>query len=139
MEEQIRQFCDLLIARLEEEFSDSRTDVHVSLDLERGVLAASDDEGELFVQRQIRSLTGINPDDARSEVSGMLKADLGTRRDELENLPLPKPYDIVFELSGEEHEENLLTIDSDLIFLDSDLMEGLDSDLDTFWQDLSRE
>ena len=139
MEEQIRQFCDSLIARLEEEFSDITTDVHVSIDRERGVLAASDDEGELFIQRQMESLISINPDDVHSEVVRVLKKDLEDRREQLENLPLPKPYDIVFELSGEDHEENLLTIDSDLIFLDADLMKGLSDDLDTFWTSLSEE
>lgn len=138
MEEQIREFCDLLIARLEEEFSDSTTDVHISIDHERGMLTASNDDGELFVQRQIEPIMSVSSDDAQSRVVEILKNDLEVKREQLDNLPLPKPYDVVLELSGEDHEENLLTIDSDLIFLDSDLMEGLDDDLDKFWDKLNK-
>lgn len=137
MEEKIRHFCDLLLERLEEEFSDRATDVHISLDGVRGALAASDDEGELFVQRQLEELIGIVPAEAHALAKGVFKTYFEERREQLENLPILKPFDIVFEVMGEDNEENILTVDSDMIFLDSEIMEGLSDDLDSFWQSLS--
>ena len=139
MEEQVRHFCESLIARLEGEFSGFVTDVHIVYDRDRRVLVASDDEGEPYAQSQMDFPDGTTPENARPDLEKALKDAFEAQREQLENLPLQKPYDIVFGFLGTESEENLLTVDSDLIFLDSELMAGLSSDLDAFWESLSKE
>ena len=139
MQEQIKQFCESLIARLEDEYSDHTTDVHISFEEESRLLVAADDDGEQYVRMQINIISAQSFVDIHSDIEKALYAHLDSRREQLENLPLPKPFDFVYGSQDADVEENLLTINSDLIFFDSELMDDLSSDLDAFWEALSRE
>ncbi|MDQ9828247.1 hypothetical protein RFX70_05355, partial [Acinetobacter baumannii] len=58
-------------------------------------------------------------------------------KDVTEEVAVLKPYSYV--LMGEDHETitDLYLVDDDTIVISGDLMQGLDSDLEKFWEELS--
>ena len=58
--------------------------------------------------------------------------------DVVENMSILKPYSFVLEDDDKEHIAELYLVDDDIAIIGGDLMEGLDKDLDDFFDELMK-
>ena len=72
------------------------------------------------------------------DIQPLLRKILSRMDEELHALPLLKPFSFV--LIGEDKETlaDLYLVDNETIMISGDLMQGLDEDLDQFWEELSK-
>ena len=57
----------------------------------------------------------------------------------VDNMGILKPYSLVLEDDDKEHVGELYVADDDTVIIDSELMAGLDKDLDDFFENLLKE
>ena len=69
----------------------------------------------------------------------MLRNILKRMRNTVDNLGILKPYSFTLENDDRENIAELYVADDETIIIDGDLMEGLDKDLDSFFDKLMKE
>ena len=115
------------------------TDIHMQADMESGQLVISDDDDAVLVEQQIPEWESANPENFYTDVEIALKRVLNQLREEgaLENVKILKPYSFVLEDSTKETVAELLMMDDEeTLFLNDELLKGLDEELNTFLKDL---
>ena len=115
------------------------TDIHMQVDMESGRLVISDDDDAVLAEQQIPEWESANPENFYTDVEIALKRVLNQLREEgaLENLKILKPYSFVLEDSTKETVAELLMMDDEeTLFLNDELLKGLDEELNTFLKDL---
>lgn len=115
------------------------TDIHMQADMESGQLVISDDDDIVLAEQQVPEWESANPENFYTDVEIALKRALNQLREEgaLESVKILKPYSFVLEDSTKETVAELLMMDDEeTLFLNDELLKGLDEELNTFLKDL---
>ena len=117
----------------------SLTDIHIRVSQDSGELRAFDDDDQEITRCVVEQWIECKDENFYEDVAKILRDALRKNSETIDNLGILKPYSFVLEDDEKEHLGELYLADDDTIIVGGDLMEGLDSDLDSFLQDLIKE
>ena len=115
------------------------TDIHVRVSQESGEMVAFDDDDKEITRCVVEQWIENNDEDFYESVHDILTTTFASMSKTLENLGILKPYSFVLENDEKEGIAELYLADDDTIIIGKDLMEGLDTDLDSFFDSLMKE
>lgn len=115
------------------------TDIHVRVSQDSGELLAFDDDDHEITRCVVEQWIDNKDDNFYDEVAKCLRQLLRKNADTIDALGILKPFSFVLEDDDKENLGELYLADDDTVILGGDLMEGLDSDLDDFLDDLLKE
>ncbi len=113
------------------------TDIFLQVKQESGELLIFNDSDEELTRCVVEEWIGNTGETFYDEVQDVLHEALAHFKDIAENFNVLKPYSFV--LIGEDKETiaDVYVVDDDIIVLSGQLMEGLNDDLEKFWEDLA--
>ena len=135
----IRKVAQKFPAQLSEEDNTVLTDIHVRVSQDSGELLAFDDEDNEITRCVVEQWIDNKDENFYDEVAKTLRDVMRKNSETIDNLGILKPYSFVLEDDDKENLGELYLADDDTIILGGDLMENLDSDLDSFLDDLLKE
>lgn len=112
------------------------TDIHIRVTQDTGELKVFDDNDQEITRCVVEQWIDNKDDDFYQEVADDLCAAINKMKDTLEQMALLKPYSFVLENDDCETIRELYLVDDDLAIIDTELMAGLDKDLNDFLSDL---
>lgn len=112
------------------------TDIHVRVSQESGEMVAFDDDDKEITRCVVEQWIGNNDEDFYEGVELALQNTMNAFSKLIDNLGILKPYSFVLENDEKENVAELFIADDDTVIIGKDLMEGLDSDLDSFLDNL---
>ena len=115
------------------------TDIHVLVSQESGEMVAFDDDDKEITRCVVEQWIENNDEDFYESVHDILTTTFASMSKTLDNLGILKPYSFVLENDEKEGIAELYLADDDTIIIGKDLMEGLDTDLDSFFDSLMKE
>lgn len=115
------------------------TDIHVRVSQESGEMVAFDDDDKEITRCVVEQWIGNNDEDFYDSVERALHSSMDACSKIIDNLGILKPYSFVLENDDKENLAELFIADDDTVIIGKDLMEGLDSDLDSFLDKLLKE
>lgn len=115
------------------------TDIHVRVSQESGEMVAFDDDDKEITRCVVEQWIENNDEDFYESVHDILTTTFASMSKTLDNLGILKPYSVVLENDEKEGIAELYLADDDTIIIGKDLMEGLDTDLDSFFDSLMKE
>lgn len=115
------------------------TDIHVRVSQESGEMVAFDDGDKEITRCVVEQWIENNDEDFYESVHDILTTTFASMSKTLDNLGILKPYSFVLENDEKEGIAELYLADDDTIIIGKDLMEGLDTDLDSFFDSLMKE
>ncbi len=115
------------------------TDIHVRVSQESGEMVAFDDDDKEITRCVVEQWIENNDEDFYESVHNILTTTFASMSKTLDNLGILKPYSFVLENDEKEGIAELYLADDDTIIIGKDLMEGLDTDLDSFFDSLMKE
>ncbi len=115
------------------------TDIYLQVKQESGELLVFDDDDHELTRCVVEEWIGNRDEHFYDEVQPILITALTRLKEVTEHVAVLKPYSYV--LMGEDHETiaDLYLVDDDTMMLSGDLMQGLEEDLEHFWQQLCAE
>lgn len=115
------------------------TDIYLQVKQESGELLVFDDDDHELTRCVVEEWIGNRDERFYDEVQPILITALNRLKEVTEHVAVLKPYSYV--LMGEDHETiaDLYLVDDDTMMLSGDLMQGLEEDLEHFWQQLCAE
>ena len=115
------------------------TDLYVQVKQESGELKIYDDDDNELTRCVVEEWIGNTDEDFYTAIRPIIIKSIKNIKDINENVAILKPYSYV--LMDDEYEtiDELYLVDDDTILISGKLMEGLDNDLETFWEQLSKE
>lgn len=135
----IRKEAQKFPAQLSEEDNTVLTDIHVRVSQDSGELLAFDDEDNEITRCVVEQWIDNKDENFYDEVAKTLRDVMRKNSETIDNLGILKPYSFVLEDDDKENLGELYLADDDTIIVGGDLMENLDSDLDSFLDDLLKE
>lgn len=135
----IRKVAQKFPAQLSEEDNTVLTDIHVRVSQDSGELLAFDDEDNEITRCVVEQWIDNKDENFYDEVAKTLRDVMRKNSETIDNLGILKPYSFVLEDDDKENLGELCLADDDTIIVGGDLMENLDSDLDSFLDDLLKE
>ena len=135
----IRKVAQKFPAQLSEEDNTVLTDIHVRVSQDSGELLAFDDEDNEITRCVVEQWIDNKDENFYDEVAKTLRDVMRKNSETIDNLGILKPYSFVLEDDDKENLGELYLADDDTIIVGGDLMENLDSDLDSFLYDLLKE
>ena len=135
----IRKVAQKFPAQLSEEDNTVLTDIHVRVSQDSGELLAFDDEDNEITRCVVEQWIDNKDENFYDEVAKTLRDVMRKNSETTDNLGILKPYSFVLEDDDKENLGELYLADDDTIIVGGDLMENLDSDLDSFLDDLLKE
>ena len=115
------------------------TDIHVRVSQESGEMVAFDDDDKEITRCVVEQWIENNDEDFYESVHDILTTTFASMSKTLDNLGILKPYSFVLENDEKEGIAELYLADDDTVIIGKDLMEGLDTDLDSFFDSLMKE
>ena len=115
------------------------TDIHVRVSQENGELLAFDDEDQEITRCVVEQWIENKEENFYGEVTKELRQTLLKNHDIADNLGILKPYSFVLEDDDKESLGELYLADDDTIIIGGDLMENLETDLDSFLHSLLKD
>ena len=115
------------------------TDIHVRVSQDSGELLAFDDDDQEITRCVVEQWIDNKDENFYDEVAKILRNMMRENAELIDNLGILKPYSFVLEDDDKENLGELYLADDDTVIVGGDLMEGLDSDLDHFFNDLLKE
>lgn len=115
------------------------TDIHVRVSQESGEMVSFDDDDKEITRCVVEQWIGNGDEDFYDSVERVLQNVMGAFSQVVGNLGILKPYSFVLENDEKETVGELYIADDDTVIIGKDLMEGLDSDLDAFLDNLLKE
>jgi hypothetical protein len=142
--EQTMQQLERALRKVAEKFPTDKeasmlTDVHLRVTQETGELLALDDDDKELTRCVVEQWIDNKDDDFYTAITPVLRKCLEKNKNIADNLSILKPYAFVLEDDDHETVAELYVVDDDTVIIDSELMEGLDKDLDTFFEKLLKE
>lgn len=115
------------------------TDLYIQVKQESGELKIYDDDDAELTRCVIEEWIGNTDEDFYSAITPILIDTIKRCKEVTENVAILKPYSYV--LMDDDHEivDDLYLVDDDNILISGKLMEGLNDDLDQFWEKLAKE
>lgn len=114
------------------------TDIHLRVNQDTGELVAFDDDDREITRSVVEQWIDSKDDEFFEAVAVALRRQIDTMHDVLGSLSILKPYAFVLEDDDREPLSELYVADDDTVIIDPDLMEGLDEDLDDFFDKLMK-
>ena len=115
------------------------TDIHLLVSQDSGELIAYDDNDQEITRCVVEQWIDNKDESFYDEVTAILRKELHQMHEVVDNLGIMKPYSFVLENDDREAVAELYVADDDtIILLGGDLMEGLDQDLDSFFDSLMK-
>lgn len=115
------------------------TDIHVRVSQDSGEMVAFDDDDKEITRCVVEQWIGNTDEDFYDNVERVLHNTIKAFDVVADNLGILKPYSFVLENDDKEAVGELYIADDDTVIIGKDLMEGLDSDLDSFLDTLFKE
>lgn len=115
------------------------TDIHVRVSQDSGEMVAFDDDDKEITRCVVEQWIGNTDEDFYDNVERVLHNTIKAFDLVADNLGILKPYSFVLENDDKESVGELYIADDDTVIIGKDLMEGLDSDLDSFLDTLLKE
>lgn len=114
------------------------TDIHIQPNQGSGEFCIFDDEDKELVNVLIEEWMTYEGDDFYDSMERSLRGMLCKMKDagDFDKLTILKPYSFVLVDEDKESISDLLLIDDDTLLVNSELLEGLDQELDNFLKDL---
>ncbi len=135
--EQTLQQIERLINKVAEKFPASQeaslmTDIHIRVAQESGEILAFDDDDNEITRAVIEQWIDNKEDNFYSDITNIIRKCIEKKKGLVENMSILKPYSFVLEDDDKENIAELYVVDDDTVIIDTELMEGLDKDLDDF-------
>ena len=142
--EQAQQQLGRAIRKIAEKFppkedASQMTDIHIRVVQETGELMAFDDDDKEITRCVIEQWIDNKDDDFYEQIVGIIRRAIEKQKSLAENMGLLKPYAFVLEDDDKEHVGELYVVDDDTVIIDTELMAGLDKDLDDFFDKLLKD
>ena len=139
--EQAKQQIERAIKKIAQKFpSDDNpsiiTDIHLLVYQDSGEILALDDNDNEITRCVIEQWIDNTDDNFYEEITSILRNEFQALNGIVNMMGIMKPFNFVLEDDEREHIAELYVSDDDTVIIDSDLMENLDSDLDSFLDDL---
>ena len=115
------------------------TDIHVRVSQDSGEMVAFDDDDKEITRCVVEQWIGNTDENFYDDVERVLHNTIKAFDVVADNLGILKPYSFVLENDDKEAVGELYIADDDTVIIGKDLMEGLDSDLDSFLDTLLKE
>lgn len=115
------------------------TDIILQVKQEGGELLIFDDNEEELTRCVVEEWLGDTSEDFYERIQPVLKEAILDIKEEMDSLNVLKPYSFVLFDDDNSAVANLYLVDDDLIQIDDNLLPGLDEDLESFWETLSKE
>ena len=142
--EQTQQQIERAIRKIAQKFPSDEdtsilTDIHLRVSQDSGELLAFDDDDKEITRCVVEEWIDNKDDNFYQEITTLLRNILKRMRNTVDNLGILKPYSFTLENDDRENIAELYVADDETIIIDGDLMEGLDKDLDSFFDKLMKE
>ena len=142
--EQTLQQIERAIRKVADKFQNKEedsvlTDIHLRVTQETGELVAFNDDDKEITRSIIEQWIDNKDDDFYNEVAAVLRNVLNKQKAIIEEMAILKPYSFVLEDDDREHIAELYLVDDDTAIIDTELMTGLDKDLDNFLDELLKD
>ena len=142
--EQTTQQIERFLKKIAQKFPASEdtslvTDIHVRVSQDSGEMVAFDDDDKEITRCVVEQWIGNTDEDFYDNVERVLHNTIKAFDVVADNLGILKPYSFVLENDDKESVGELYIADDDTVIIGKDLMEGLDSDLDSFLDTLLKE
>ena len=115
------------------------TDVHIRVSQDSGEMVAFDDDDKEITRCVVEQWIGNTDEDFYDNVECVMHNTIATFIILADNLGILKPYSFVLENDDKDTVGELYIADDDTVIIGKDLMEGLDSDLNSFLDTLLKE
>ena len=115
------------------------TDIHIRITQETGELMAFDDDDNEITRCVVEQWIDNRDDDFYEQIVPIVRRCIEKQKEQVDNMGILKPYSLVLEDDDKEHVGELYVADDDTVIIDSELMAGLDKDLDDFFENLLKE
>ncbi len=115
------------------------TDIILQVKQEGGELLIFDDNDTELTRCVVEEWLGDTSEDFYERIQPVLKDAILDIKEEMDSLNVLKPYSFVLFDDDNSAVANLYLVDDDLIQIDDNLLSGLDEDLESFWETLSKE
>ena len=139
--EQAKQQIERAIKKIAQKFPSNDnpsiiTDIHLLVYQDSGEILALDDNDNEITRCVIEQWIDNTDDDFYEEITSILRNELQALNGIVNMMGILKPFSFVLEDDEREHIAELYVSDDDTVIIDSDLMENMDSDLDSFLDNL---
>jgi len=121
-----------------EEEPTTLTDIHIRVAPETGELVAFDDDDREITRCIIEAWIDEKDEDFYDQAASLLRKSLREHSDMIDSMSILKPFSFVLENEELDMPYELYLADGDTVIVDTDLMEGLNDDLDDFFQKLMK-
>lgn len=115
------------------------TDIHLRVTQETGELVAFNDDDNEITRCIIEQWIDNKDDDFYEQVATVLRNVINRQKAVIDDMAILKPYSFVLEDDDHEHLAELYLVDDEKAILDTELMEGLDKELDDFLDKLLKD
>lgn len=115
------------------------TDIHLTISPDSGELMAFDDNDEEITRCVVDEWINYQGEDFYDVAASVLRATLQKLHEKVDNMGLLKPFSFILETEEHEHYSELYLVDSDIKIIGGDLMQGLDKELDNFFDQLFKD
>lgn len=115
------------------------TDIHIRVSQESGeMISYNDDDGEI-TRCVVEQWIGNSDEDFYKHVANTLHKALNKAHELVDCMGIMKPYSFILENEERENISELYLVDDDTVIIGGDLMENLNDDLNTFFDNLMKE
>ena len=137
--EQMLHQIERAIRKIAEKFPASdetsvMTDIHIRVAQETGELVAFDDDDNEITRCIVEQWIDNKDDDFYEQITPIIRRSIDRQKALAENMGILKPYSFVLEDDDKENIAELYVVDDELAIIDTELMAGLDKDLDDFFE-----
>lgn len=141
--EQTQQQIERFIKKVAQKFPPSHeasvlTDIHIRVIQESGEMMAFDDDETEITRCVVEQWIDNKDEDFYDKVLLILRNQFKRLRKVIDDFGILKPYSLVLENDDKESMGELYLADDDTVIVSGDLMEGLDKELDDFFNDLMK-
>ena len=142
--EQTIQQLERTIRKIGQKFPESEeptllTDIHFRVFQDSGELLVYDDDDNEITRCVIEEWIDSKDDEFYDHVTSICRQVLKRNSGVIEKYSLLRPFSFVLEDDEKESISELYIADGETIIINSELMEGLDKDLDAFFQELMKD
>lgn len=141
--EQTIQQVERVIKKIAQKFPSTEeanvmTDIHLRVSQDSGEMVIYDDDDNEITRCVVEQWIDNKDESFYHSITGVLRGVIVQMHDVVENMSILKPYSFVLEEDDKEHIAELYLVDDDIAIIGGDLMEGLDKDLDDFFDELMK-
>ena len=141
--EQTQQQIERFVRKIAQKFPPSEeastlTDIHVRVIQDSGEMLAFDDDDTEITRCVVEQWIDNTDEDFYDKVLLILRNQFKRLHKIIDDFGILKPYSLLLENDDKEHMGELYLADDDTIIVSGELMEGLDKELDDFFNDLMK-